>query len=64
MHPGHQSWGAPVGQSPQTGAGLVGTGGSCGGREVAITEQGELGAVASGQAQRSLNYMRVLEYFC
>ena len=53
-----------MGQSPQPGAGLVGTGGSCGGREVAITKQGDLGAVASGQTLRSLNDMQILEYFC
>lgn len=53
-----------MGKSPQPRAGLVGTGGSCGGREVAITNEGDLGAVASGQALRSLNDMQILEYFC
>jgi len=57
-------WGPLVGQSPWAGAGLGGTGGSCGRREVAITKQGDLGAVASGQAPRSLNSMQVSEYFC
>lgn len=53
-----------MGQSPQPGAGLVGTGGSGGRREVAIIKQGDLGAVAGGQALRSLNDMQILEYFC